>query len=116
MLRDLTNVLVHLAPAPVVARVPVTFTRMRGRSWVEGELGLVAALARRGLPVAGPAREVPAGPHEHDGFLVTLWEHVENDPESPLDVAGVGAALRRIHDELAELPSRDSTTTPVWRS
>jgi hypothetical protein len=60
--RDLTNVLVHLAPSPVVARVPVTFARLRGREWIAGELELVAALAGRGLPVAGPARDVPPGP------------------------------------------------------
>lgn len=31
ILRDLTNVLVHLAPAPVVARVPLTLARLRPR-------------------------------------------------------------------------------------
>ncbi|MEJ7568987.1 MAG: hypothetical protein WKF41_12060 [Gaiellaceae bacterium] len=35
VLRDLTNVLVHLVPTPVVARVPVTFARLRCRSWAE---------------------------------------------------------------------------------
>lgn len=107
VLRDLTNVLVHLAPAPVVARVPVTFARLRGRPWVEKELELVAGIQDRGLPVAGPTRAVPAGPHERDGFLVTLWEYVENDPESPLNVAAAGTALRSIHDALAEHPVAD---------
>jgi hypothetical protein len=105
VLRDLTNVLVHLAPAPVVARVPVAFSRLRGRPWLESELDLVTALHERGLPVAGPTPEVPAGPHERDGFLVTLWDYIENGPESPLDATAAGAALRRIHDALAELPA-----------
>lgn len=105
VLRDLTNVLVHLAPSPVVARVPVTFARLRGREWIESELALVAVLAGRGLPVAGPAREVPPGPHAQDGFLVSLWDYVENDPEGPLDPAAAGAGLRRIHEALADVPA-----------
>jgi Ser/Thr protein kinase RdoA (MazF antagonist) len=104
VLRDVTNVLVHLAPALIVARVPVTFDRLRGRSWLEAELELVSALHDQELPVAGPTREFAAGPYERDGFLVTLWEYVENDRESPLHAAAAGAALRRIHDGLAELP------------
>jgi aminoglycoside phosphotransferase (APT) family kinase protein len=105
VLRDLTNVLVHLAPSPVVARVPVTFARLRGREWIEGELELVAALADRGLPVAAPAHRVAPGPHEQDGFLVSLWDYVENDPDGPLDAAAAGAGLRRIHDGLADGPA-----------
>lgn len=104
VLRDLTNVLVHLAPAPVVARVPVTFARLRGREWIEAELALLALLRDRGLPVAGPTRAVRSGPHERNGFLVSLWDYVEHDPDSQLDAAAAGAALRRIHDALAELP------------
>ena len=105
VLRDLTNVLVHLRPAPVVARVPLTFARLRGRAWIEAELALVAGLRDRGLPVAGPTRAVASGPHPRDGFLVTLWDHVEHDPGSPLDAAAAGTALRAIHDALAALPT-----------
>jgi len=100
VLRDVTNVLVHLAPAPVVARVPVTFGRLRGRAWLTKELELVARLRDAGLPVAGPAQDVAAGPHERGGFLVTLWEYVENDRAAALDAAGAGLGLRRIHDAL----------------
>lgn len=100
LLRDVTNVLVHLAPSPVVARVPVTFARLRGRAWIEQELELVAGLRDAGLPVAGPTRAAAPGPHERDGFLVTLWDFVENDPGAPLDGAVAGAALRAIHDAL----------------
>lgn len=105
VLRDLTNVVVHLTPSSVVARLPVTFARLRGREWIEAELALVAGLRDRGLPVAGPTKAVASGPHERDGFLVTLWDHVEHDPDSPLDAAAAGTALRGIHEALAEIPS-----------
>jgi Ser/Thr protein kinase RdoA (MazF antagonist) len=101
LLRDLTNVLVHLAPAPVVARVPVTFTRIRGRAWIERELELTAFLAGAGAKIAGPARSVAPGPYERDGFLVTLWEYVEHDPGRPLDARRAGEALREVHELLA---------------
>jgi Ser/Thr protein kinase RdoA (MazF antagonist) len=105
VLRDLTNVVVHLAPAPVVARVPLTFARLRGREWVERELELVARLDERGLPVAAPTSRVAPGPYEHGGFLVTLWDYVEHDPDAALDPAAAGTGLRRIHEALAEVPS-----------
>ena len=105
LLRDLTNVLVHLAPEPVVARVPMTFTRVRGRRWIERELELTAFLADAGAAVAGPCRSVDPGPYERDGFLVTLWEYVDHDPERPLDALRAGDALREVHELLATAPA-----------
>lgn len=101
LLRDLTNVLVHLAPESVVARVPMTFTRLRGRDWIERELELTAFLAGAGAEIAGPARSVSSGPYEQDGFLVTLWEYIEHDPERPLDARSAGRALHEVHELLA---------------
>lgn len=101
VLRDVTNVLVHLAPAPVVARVPVTFTRLRGRSWIEHELEATRFLADSGVTAARPATSVNPGPHESDGFLITLWEFVEHDHERVLDGNRAGSALREIHEQLA---------------
>ena len=105
LLRDLTNVLVHLAPEPVVARVPMTFTRLRGRDWIERELELTAYLAGAGAAIAGPCRSVAPGPYERDGFLVTLWEYVEHERERTLDARRAGEALREVHDLLADAPT-----------
>lgn len=106
LLRDLTNVLVHLAPEPVVARVPMTFTRLRRRPWIERELELTAFLAQAGAQVAGPARSVDPGPYERDGFLVTLWEYIDHDRERPLDTRRAGEALREIHELLSDRDAR----------
>jgi hypothetical protein len=102
LLRDLTNVVVHLAPSPVVARVPVTFTRLRGREWIERELELTEFLADAGASIVRPTPLVDPGPHQRNGFMVTLWEFVEHDPNSPLDARCAGAALREIHELLEE--------------
>jgi hypothetical protein len=99
VLRDLTNVLVHLAPGPVVARVPVTLARLRDRAWNERVLDLAAFLSERGAPVAPPAADVDPGPHLHDGLLVELWAHVDHDP-ARFDPAAAGRALRELHGAL----------------
>ena len=47
MLRDLTNVVVHLDPAPVVTRVPITLGRLRGREWEEEVVACARDVPRR---------------------------------------------------------------------
>jgi hypothetical protein len=49
IVRDATNVLVHLEPAPVIARVPITLARLRNRAWFEQEVELAAFAVPRGL-------------------------------------------------------------------
>src|SRR5881397_750489 len=79
VLRDLTNVLVHLSPAPVVARVPITLARLRDRDWFAQEIELAGFLAERGAPVAPPTDVVDRGPHEHGERLVCFWAYVDHD-------------------------------------
>jgi hypothetical protein len=110
VLRDLTNLLVHLAPAPVVARVPLTLSRLRGPEWFRGEVELAQFLERAVAPVAPLAAGVDPGPHEHGGLVVTFWAYVDHDPERA-DGAAAGRSLRELHDALAgwtgALPSCD---------
>jgi phosphotransferase family enzyme len=103
VLRDLTNVLVRLDPSPVVARVPRTLARLRGREWFELEVRAVSWLARAGAPVAPPSPIVDPGPHERDGFLVSFWDVVDHDAER-FDAAAAGRSLRELHDALVSLP------------
>jgi Ser/Thr protein kinase RdoA (MazF antagonist) len=85
----------------VVARVPLTFTLAREPAWFAQEVALAAWLAERGAPVAPPAED--PGPHEHEGFVVTLWAHVDHDPERA-DPAAAGHALRALHEALPDYP------------
>jgi aminoglycoside phosphotransferase (APT) family kinase protein len=119
VLRDRTNVLVHLAPAPVVARVPLTFTLVRPPEWFAQEVELAAFLADRGAPVAPPADD--PGPYEHEGVLVTLWAHVDHDL-ARADPAAGGRALRALHAALADYPGslppcdrREEVADVLWR-
>ncbi len=100
ILRDVTNVLVHLEPAPVVARVPITLARLRPATWFETEIRLARWLADAGAPVAPPTAAVDPGPAEHDGLLVTFWDYVDHDPDR-VEPEFVGRSLRELHEALA---------------
>lgn len=100
VVRDLTNVLVHLEPAPVVARVPVTLARLRDREWFAEVVALARFLADAGAPVAPPAADVDPGPHVHDGLLVELWTYVDHD-HARFDAVAAGRSLRELHEALA---------------
>jgi Ser/Thr protein kinase RdoA (MazF antagonist) len=99
VLRDRLNVLVHLRPAPVVARVAGTIARVRpGDEWLRRELAVARSLAAAGAPVVAPSAELPAGPHHHEGRVLSFWTYVPHSgPASP---AAAGAALREVHDAL----------------
>jgi hypothetical protein len=91
------NLVVHLAPAPVVARIGLAMADLRpgaGRSALE----LAVWLHARGLPVQPPADALPAIAHERDGFVVTFWKLL---PPEPGDPAEAGRALRAIQEALA---------------
>ena len=103
VLRDLTNVLVHLAPAPVVARVSLTLARLRGPEWFAQELRLAAFLADIGAPIAPPASGIDPGPHVEDGLCVGFWHFVEHD-RNRADAAFAGRALAELHAALAGFP------------
>jgi len=110
IVRDLTNLLVHLEPAPVVARVQLTLGALRGRGWAEAEMRAAQFLARAGAPVVPPASDVDPGPHVHDGLIVTFWRFVDHDP-ARADPALAGRSLRELHAAFAayegELPTCD---------
>jgi aminoglycoside phosphotransferase (APT) family kinase protein len=99
VLRDRLNVLVHLRPAPVVARVAGTIARVRpGDEWLRRELAVAGALSAAGAPVVAPSAELPPGPHHHEGRILSFWTHVpERGPASP---EAAGAALRDVHEAL----------------
>ena len=102
ILRDQLNVLVHLRPAPVVARVAGTIARIRpGATWQRRELAIAGHLARAGMPVVAPSTELAPGPYEHDGRVLSFWEYVPVREER-VDPIAAGAALRDCHEALRD--------------
>jgi Ser/Thr protein kinase RdoA (MazF antagonist) len=102
VLRDLSNLLVHLAPAPVVARVSTATSVMRpGDGWLAREVAVAGHLAAAGAPVVAPSAEIDPGPHQHDGMVLTFWELAEEVPGAP-DAAAAGRGLRACHEALRD--------------
>ena len=102
MLRDRANLLVHLRPAPVVARIPAltALVRPNPEEWLSREVAVAGFADARGAPVIGPTDELPPGPHRCDGMWMTFSRFVEEVPASPPDAATYGRLLRRLHDAL----------------
>jgi len=94
-----SNVLVHLVPSPVVARVATTTALVRkpAQQWLALDLDIAGYLAARSFPVVPPTRELPPGPHHHDGLALTFWEYVEHDRNYVATAQEVGPFLRELH-------------------
>ncbi|MEY2515896.1 MAG: hypothetical protein QOJ89_3254 [bacterium] len=108
VLRAASNLLVLLAPAPVVARVStVTSTVRHGDAWFSREIALARHLAAAGAPVVAPSAEIDPGPHHHDGLVVSFWTYVD-EGRRELDAREAGLRLRLCHEALTsfdgELP------------
>jgi aminoglycoside phosphotransferase (APT) family kinase protein len=102
-----SNVLVHLRPSPVVARVMTGTVVLHDdpERWLRREVGVTEFLAPTGLAVR-PSPLIAAGPFERDGMWMTFVELVEGRGHyEPLgsgdDAETFGRALRELHEALA---------------
>jgi Phosphotransferase enzyme family len=107
VLYDVFSVIVHLAPSPVVVRVPTVLPPSYASSpetqttQQRAELAVAGWLADRGHPVVPPSPFVPREPVRRDGFSMTFWQFVEQVPDAEPDMptrieqtAQLHAALR----------------------
>ncbi len=101
-----SNVLVHLKPAPVVARVMTGTAVLHDdvERWLTREVAVGAFLAERALAVP-PSDVLAPGPYQHDGLWMTFWKFVEHDARRVLPPAHeLAGSLRGLHAALAEFP------------
>ncbi len=106
VLADGANVIVQLAPAPVVAKVAASTRAVRPDpdQWLQRELDLAAWLHAAGVPVAEPSAELPAVVHHGDGQLMTFWRYLPPAGHQRPDEARFGAMLRELHEVLRSRP------------
>jgi hypothetical protein len=106
VLHDGANVVLDLAPAPVVARVATLTARVRADVRVPfgREIALATALSAAGAAVVPPSDLLPPGPHEHDGIVLSFWRRVDLLPGRPT-AEDAGRALAGLHEVLAGLPA-----------
>jgi hypothetical protein len=99
-----SNALVHLKPAPVVARVMTGTSMLHDDTerWLAREVAVAAFLAGRTDLAVPPSDLLPPGPHEQDGLWMTMWRfvpHVAQGP--PPEPRELGRSLRDLHAALA---------------
>lgn len=108
VLHDLFSVVVHLAPAPVVARIPTVLPGNRGLDALarrqRSELDVAQWLAEQGMPVIAPSPTVPREPVERDGFSMTFWQFVSQDPDKVPDYAVNSERVADLHAALRDYP------------
>jgi Phosphotransferase enzyme family len=115
VLADQFSVQVHLTPAPVVAGVSTWTAVVRPDivPWLARKVAVTDHLEAVGAPVVGNARELPPGPHEHDGLAMTFTAWAPPDPDRTPDVADCLAMLPDLHTALATYPGELPLLAPV---
>ena len=101
-----SNLLVHLKPAPVVARVMIGTAELHAdvERWLAREVAVGTFLGDRGVAVP-PSDVLAPGPHLHEGLWMTFWQFVEHDASRSLPSAHeLGGSLRELHAALADFP------------
>ncbi|WBQ06712.1 phosphotransferase family protein [Kribbella sp. CA-293567] len=118
VLYDVFSVVVHLEPAPVVARVPVVLPSALQDAAVamsrqQTELDVAQWLVDQGRPVVAPSPLVPREPVRRDGYSMTFWQYVEQDKTVEPDFLAGTASAARLHAVLAEYPGELPWLSPV---
>lgn len=101
VIADRSNLVLHLAPHPLVARVAMATSMVRvGMEWLAREVEVSRFLDARRVPVTRPIDD--GGPLEREGLVISLWHR--EDLRGELDAASAGARLADAHRALADLP------------
>ncbi|TDD55161.1 phosphotransferase [Saccharopolyspora elongata] len=108
VLHDLFSVVVHLAPAPVVARIPTVLPHNTGLDSLvrrqQAELDVTRWLADQGTPVIPPSPLVPREPVQRDGFSMTFWQFVEEAQDGEPDYVANSELAADLHAALRAYP------------
>ncbi len=104
LLHDANNVVVHLAPSPVVAKICRASVGDNGWRKLATELEIARHLIRAGAPVVAPSFELPPGPHVQGDFAMTFWRYQDHDPDALATSPGAGFALAQVHEALDSYP------------
>jgi hypothetical protein len=104
VLKHGSNLLVRLAPAPVVLRIATFTAIIRGDPlpYLEREVALVSYLASVGASVMLPSDLLPPGPHVVGGWAMTAWRYVVHERGAVPDPITVLQELDRLHAQLRD--------------
>ncbi|WP_217238439.1 phosphotransferase [Streptomyces sp. AC555_RSS877] len=110
VLHDVFSVVVHLAPSPVVARIPTVLPPREDLDSLarrqRAELDVTRWLADQGTPVIPPSPCVPREPVQRDGFSMTFWQFVEEDRGREPDYVANSESVADLHAAMRAYPGR----------
>ncbi|NGO14407.1 phosphotransferase [Streptomyces sp. HC44] len=110
VLHNVFSVVVHLAPSPVVARIPIVLPQSEGLDSLarrqQAELDVTRWLADQGTPVIPPSPLVPREPVQRDGFSMTFWQFVEEDRDKEPDYVANSESTADLHAAMRAYPGR----------
>jgi len=113
VLYDVFSVIVHLAPAPVIVRVPTVLPASqvsepeRQTAQQRSELAVAGWLSARGHPVVPPSPLVPPEPVRRDGFSMTFWQFVSEVPGHEPEMSHRIEQTARLHAALRDYDGDD---------
>jgi Ser/Thr protein kinase RdoA (MazF antagonist) len=115
VLADGANVIVHLSPSPVVAKVAASTPAIRAdvAAWLQRELDVAAYLAGADVPVLAPSCEVPATVHHRDGHVMSFWTHLKLSRTELPDEATIGSMLHDLHTVLRSYARPEPVLAPL---
>jgi Phosphotransferase enzyme family len=115
VLAETANVIVHLRPTGLVARVATMTAVLRPgvERWLASDIALATYLDGRGVPVVRPSVDPPAGPHRVNGLVVALWRYVPHDPAALPSPAEFAASLASLHEALWDYPAPLAADGPL---
>jgi Ser/Thr protein kinase RdoA (MazF antagonist) len=119
VLKDGSNLVVHLQPAPVVVRIATFTGRVRRDPWpyLVREVALTTALVDAGAAVAPPSPLIAPGPHRRGDWAMTAWAFVDHVPAVVPDDRAALVALDALHEALRrvaiDLPVLGPATTDL---
>ncbi|MFF4804456.1 phosphotransferase family protein [Streptomyces sp. NPDC001351] len=103
-----SNIVVHLRPAPVVARISLANAAVREDvdEWFAREVSVVRFLAEWGAPVIPLSDLLPPGPHKTGAAWVTFWTFVDHDPRRTPSPVTTASLLAELHEALRHYPGQ----------
>lgn len=115
VLKHGSNLLVRLAPAPVVLRIATFTASVRGDPlpYLEREVALVLYLASVGASVMPPSDLLPPGPHVVGGWAMSAWRYVVHERGAVPDPIATLRALDDLHEALRAYPGQLSLLNPA---
>jgi Phosphotransferase enzyme family len=115
VLADGANVIVHLSPSPVVAKIAASTTAVRPdvAAWLQRELNVARFLTRKGAPVMAPSAEIPTTTHQADGYVMSFWHYLRPSGATLPDEATIGSMLRDLHAILRSYPHAVPALAPL---